>query len=79
MPRVCINKKEYKVENIGSWVVSRLFKARKSQRILAAELGISQQLLSYRLRHNIVTYADLLTFIDFFKLTDDEIIDLLRL
>ena len=79
MPRVSINKKKYKVNDIGSWVVSRLFKERKRYADLAEALDTTRQNVYYKIHHNSFTYGDLLTIFDFFESTDEEILYVMRL
>lgn len=79
MPRVCINKKQYKVGDIGSWVVSRLFKERKRYEDLAQELDTTRQNIYYKIHHNAFTYGDMLTIFEFFNCTDEEILQVMKL
>ena len=79
MPRSCINKKQYKVSDIGSWIVSRLFKERKRYEDLAEALDITRQAVYYKIHHNSFTYGDLLTIFEFFNTSDDEILQLMRI
>jgi len=79
MPRVCINKKQYKQETIGSWVVGQLFKRKLKKTALANALDITRQGLDWKLHNNTVTYADLLTIFDFFGSTDDEILQVMKM
>ena len=79
MPKVCINKKQYKVNDIGSWVVSRLFKGRKRYEDLANALDMSRQAVYYKIHHNSFSYGDLLTIFEFFGCTDEEILQVMKL
>ena len=79
MPKVCINYKQYKIENIGAWIVSRLFKERKRYEDLANALDTSRQNVYYKIHHNRFTYGDLLTIFEFFGCSDEEILQVMRL
>lgn len=79
MPKVCINKKQYKEESIGSWVVSQLFKKRLKRQLLADALDITRQALHWKLHNNSFSYSDMLTIFEFFESTDDEILQVMKL
>lgn len=79
MPRVAINKKKYKVNDIGGWVSGKLFKEGKSQTDLAKELDTTQQAISYKINNNTFTYGDLLTIFEFFDVEDEELLYVMRL
>ena len=79
MPKVIINKKEYKVQNIGGYVLMWLRRKHKYIRELASELGISQQGLSYKISNNTFSYADLLTIFDYLEVPDEEILMVLKI
>lgn len=72
MPRVCINRKQYKEQSIGSWIVGQLFKKKLKRKDLAAELFISVQGLNWKLNNNSFDYGDLLTVFDFLGTSDEE-------
>lgn len=79
MPKSCINKKQYKEESIGGWIVSQLFKKKLKRKDLADELLITIHGLNWKLRNNSFDYADLLTVFDFLKSSDEEVIYVMRL
>lgn len=79
MPKANINKKEYRIKDIGNWVVKWLKQAKKREQDLADELGISQPALSYKISHNAFSYADMLTIYDFLNVPDDEILFVSRI
>lgn len=79
MPKCCINKKQYKENDIGAWIRGKLFKDDKSISELAQEIDISRQAMFYKLKHNSITYGDLLTIFEFLGSTDEEILDVMRL
>lgn len=74
MPRVCINKKQYKEETIGSWIVGQLFKKNLKKKDLAQSLDITCHGLSWKLHNNSFDYSDLLTIFDFLDSTAEEIV-----
>ena len=79
MPKSCINKKQYKAESIGSWVVGQLFKRKLKKTALADELDITRQGLDWKLHNNSFDYPDLLTIFQFLDSTDEEICFVMRL
>ena len=48
-----------------------------SQTELAKEMGISQQLLSYRLKHKLISFEDFVTIVKTFQPEDDDLLRLL--
>ena len=74
MPKVIINKKEYRANDIGNWVVKWLRQAGKRMIDLAEELNITQPALSYKIKHNAFTYADMLTIYDYLNVPYEEIL-----
>ena len=79
MPKSIINKKQYRVDDIGSWVFKWLRRAHKRQQDLADELLITQPALSYKIEHNSFSYADMLTIFDYLSVPDSEIIYVMRI
>ena len=79
MPKVIINKHEYKKQNIGSYVFMWLRRAGKYEKDLAPELGISQQGLSHKIRNNSFTYSDMLTVFDYLDVPDEEILQVMKI
>lgn len=79
MPRVTLNKKKYKINDLGSWIVGRLFKERKRYEDLAEALDITRQAVYYKIHHNAFSYGDLLTIFEFFGSTDEEILQVMKL
>ena len=79
MPRSIVNKKQYRVSDIGHWVVKWLKQAGKREQDLADELLISQPALSYKIKHNSFSYADMLTVFDFLNVVDEEILYVMRI
>lgn len=79
MPKVIINKKEYRVNDIGNWVVKWLRQSQKREKDLADELLISQPALSYKIKHNSFSYADMLTIFDYLKVPEEEILFVMKI
>lgn len=79
MPKVIINKKEYRLNDIGNWVKKWLRNAGKREKDLADELMISQPALSYKIQHNTFSYADLLTIFDYLKVPEEEILFVMKI
>lgn len=70
MPRV----KELKSNYIGKTVRKWLIDADMNQQDLANEIGMSPQLLGYKIKNNAFGYGDLLDIFEALKLPDEEII-----
>ena len=79
MPRVAINKKKYKVNDLSGWIVSQLFKRKLKRQALADALDITRQALHWKLHHNSFTYGDLLTIFEFFGSSDEEILYVMKI
>ena len=79
MPKANINRKEYKKSSIGSWVYKWLKQENRRIQDLAAELFISQPALSYKIKNNTFSYADLLTIFDYLNVPDEEILFVMKL
>lgn len=79
MPKAIINKKQYRVNDIGNWVVKWLHQAGKRLQDLADELLITQPALSYKIKNNSFSYGDLLTIFDYLNVPDSEIIYVMTL
>lgn len=79
MPKVCINKKQYKQDSIGGWIVSQLFTKRMKRKALSEALDITAAGLNWKLQHNSFDYGDLLTIFELLGSTDDEILFVMKL
>ena len=79
MPKVFVNKHQYKVESIGSWIVGQLFKKRLKRGELSKALDITRQGLDWKLQHNSFDYGDLLTIFEFLGSSEDEILFVMKL
>ena len=74
MPRVKELKRNYIGKTVKKWLVD----ADMSQQDLANAIGISRQLLRYKLNNNAFAYGDLLDVIEALDVPDDEIIKAMR-
>lgn len=79
MPKVIINKLQYKTHNIGSWVVMWLHREKRTMKDLAGELGISQQGVSFKIKTNSFSYGDLLVIFDYLGVPDEEILQVMKI
>ena len=74
MPKVIINKREYRVKDFGSWVIKWLRREDKTMTDLGNELGISHQGISYKIKHNSFTLSDMITIFDYLNVPDNEMV-----
>ncbi|MDE6567941.1 MAG: helix-turn-helix domain-containing protein [Lachnospiraceae bacterium] len=81
MPRVTINKKQYKIKDLAGWIEGKMHSRGLKQEDVARELGISQSSLSVRLnpktyeknrRADPFSYGDLLVLFDILDVTKEE-------
>lgn len=79
MPRVRIKKKEYMISDLTKYIVGEMYAQDISQEEMAYHLGITQQAFSYRLRHNIFSYGDLLTIFNVLETPNEVKVKLLTL
>lgn len=78
MPKVFLTSCDRLNNKVASWIYGEMRTHGISQRQLASELGISQQLLSYRLKHRIISISDFATFVRLFQPETDEIVRLIK-
>lgn len=74
MPKVNVLKHKYIGKTVRKWLID----ADMTQQDLALAIGISPQLLGYKISHNSFAYADLLDIFDALELPDEEIIRAMR-
>ena len=55
-----------------------MYRAELTQADVASELGITQPAVSYKIKHNLFTYEDLLKLFKLLELPDDEIVELMK-
>ena len=78
MPRVFLNETDKLNNRLAAWVYGELKVNGISQRELAEELGISQQLLSYRLKNKLISFSDFACFVRVFKPDEKEVMRLIK-
>lgn len=79
MPRVSIKKKEYKVSDLAKYIASEMYAQDISQAEMATRLGVTQQAFSYKLKHSVFSYGDLLTICESLGTPDEVKVKLLTL
>lgn len=85
MPRVVIKKKDYMIADLPGWIIGKMHIKQMRQADMAAELNISQQAFSARLKsagkdpHDTFSYGDMLTIFKVLEATDEEKIRLMSL
>lgn len=78
MPKVLLTETAKLNDRVTAWVFGQMRLKNLSQREVADELQISQQLLSYRLKHRIISISDFATFVRLFQPETDEIVRLIK-
>ena len=76
MPKVYLSEQEKLNSRLTAWVYGELKVNGISQQELAEELGISQQLLSYRLKNKLISFSDFTCFVRVFKPDAEEVMRL---
>ena len=79
MPRVTIKKKEYKVSDFSKWIVGKMYEKELTQADLAKMIGITQPAFSNRLKKGLFSYSDMLILFKELKVSDSEILTLMKL
>lgn len=74
MPRVTGLKHKY----IGKTIMKWLIDADMKQSDLADKIGVSRQLVHYKIKNNAIDYKDLLDIIEACNVPDEEIVRALR-
>ena len=74
MPRIKALKRNY----IGKTVLKWLIDADMTRQDLAAEIGISPQLLGYKIKNNAFEYGDLIEIIAALGVPDEEILKVMK-
>lgn len=87
MPRVTIKKREYKLKDLKAWIYGQMRAQGLKQKDVAQKLGISQQVLSTRLktkkggkagRSDPFSFSDLVILFELLGASDEEILRLLK-
>jgi predicted XRE-type DNA-binding protein len=79
MPRVARKKLDYKKKDMYAFISGKMTVDKIRQKEIAEPLNVKQQTVSYRIRTGTLEYTDLLVIFDRLKLTDEEILKLMRL
>ena len=79
MPRVTIKKKEYKVSDFSKWIVGKMYEQGLTQADLAKMIGITQPSFYNRLKKGLFSYSDMLILFKELKVSDSEILTLMKL
>ena len=83
MPAVAVcdeQRRANKTKAFNRWVKGQLAENNVSQEELAAEMDITQQALSYRIRTGLAfTYPQMLAIFQFFKTEDEVILRFMRM
>jgi len=78
MPRVKELKYRYMFQDIGMIIDGHRRRKGMKQCELADDAGMSQQLYSYKVKHNAFDYVDLIRLFNALELTDEEIVRLMK-
>ena len=73
MPKVFISEKDRMCQRLSTWIYGKLRSQGISQTVLAKEMEVSQQALSYKLRNHSFTYRDLLAVVKVFNPDETEL------
>lgn len=79
MPRVQINNRKYKEQDLNQFIKSRCVASGVMLKDLARELGMARTSMYERLKSGRLSYGELLVIIDALKLSDTEILNLMKL
>lgn len=79
MPRITALKPKYMANDLGGKIVGLMYRQKITQADIASELGITQPAVSYKIKHNLFTYEDLLKLFKLFELPDAEIVELMKI
>ena len=77
MPKIYLSEQDKLNNRLTSWIYGEMKNQGMSQTELAKERGISQQLLSYRLKNKLISFEDLIFFIKTFQPEDADLLHLL--
>ncbi len=79
MPRVKVNNRKYKEQDLNKFIKSRCIMAGIKVQDVAKELGIDRATLYRHLKQADVPYGELLEIIEILKLPDGDVLNLMRL
>ena len=78
MPRVRIKNKEYKLKDFSAWLIGQMAIRGMRQTDLGELLGMTQQMISQKLKKQSFTVAELMTIVHEFDVSADELEHLLK-
>ncbi|MCQ2088010.1 MAG: hypothetical protein MJZ37_08140 [Bacilli bacterium] len=78
MPRVKIKAKEYKISDFSIWLDEQMYNHKMLRRDMADIIDTTPQGYIYKHRHGTWTYKDVLTYVQFFKPSDQDILKILK-
>lgn len=78
MPKVFLSKSDKQNERLTGWVYGRLTREGLTQTKLAEMMGLSQQLLSYKLKTRSFTFGEFVSLIDVLNPDAEEIVWLVK-
>lgn len=78
MPKLKALEADYKQEEVKKWIGHKLKHSDTNQAAWANKIGITQQAISYRMKHGL-TLRDIWYLDELVGLTDEELIGLCRL
>lgn len=64
MPRVYLTKEDAQLNKIYNFIIGTCYSRRIPQRVLADELGISQQAYAYKIKHRTFSLSDFVTIMN---------------
>lgn len=79
MPKVYFKKKEYKVAEFTKWICGSMKLTNENQTDIGKLLGVTQQGLSYKMKHGTFTLYETIVLLAHFDATDKEIIHIMRM
>ena len=77
MPKVYLSEKSRTRDRVARWLVGEMRLQKISQKVLAENLGISQQVFSYKLKHGTFDVCEFIQIIRFLKPEQDAILHLI--
>ena len=77
MPRVYLSEADRIKDRFIRWLVGEMKIQKVSQTAIAKEIGLSQQMFSYKLKHRTFDYCEFIQIIRFLKPEQDEILHLI--
>lgn len=66
MPKIFLNRQEEACVRLSEWVLGQMSSKKVSQSDMAADLGITQQGVSWKVKNNSLTFRDFIYFLEKF-------------